>query len=96
MPLFESVVTGSAVAGTVAVVNVASGAVISALGFTAGGVGAGTVAAGIQSGIGLVAAGSKFAALQSIGALGGTILGGAVLPVADGLGAVVGVAKFFI
>ena len=52
------------------------------IGFTSGGVTAGSLAAGIQSMIGNVAAGSLFAQLQSIGALGlGTVLGGAFIAV---------------
>jgi hypothetical protein len=59
---------------------------INAVGWTAAGVKAGSIAAGIQSGIGgTVAAGSTFATLQSVGAVGGLaatgpislILGGA-------------------
>ena len=44
--------------------------IITVVGFTKGGIGAGTLAAAIQSGIGNVAAGSTFAALQSAGATG--------------------------
>ncbi|CAG7853830.1 SubName: Full=Uncharacterized protein {ECO:0000313/EMBL:CCA67740.1} [Serendipita indica DSM 11827] len=61
------------------------------VGFSTGGVVAGSMAAGIQSGIGNVAAGSTFAAMQSIGTtpltsvLYGGIIGGAV--VGGGVGA---------
>lgn len=44
--------------------------VLPALGYTAAGVGVGTIAAAAQSSIGNVAAGSAFAALQSLGATG--------------------------
>jgi len=50
------------------------------------GVVAGSTAAGIQSGLGLVQAGSWFAYGQSIGAIGGGILGSAFLPVVVGVG----------
>jgi hypothetical protein len=61
--------------------NTATSAVISGLGFTSGGVTAGSVAAGVQSGIGLVQAGSTFSYLQALGALGQGILGSYALPV---------------
>ena len=47
-----------------------SAPIISALGFSSGGVVAGSTAAGIQAGIGAVPAGSAFAYLQSVEALG--------------------------
>ncbi|CAI6338399.1 unnamed protein product [Periconia digitata] len=53
------------------VIVIATPHILSAVGFTVGGVAAGSVAASIQSGIGLVTAGSTFAILQSAGA-GGT------------------------
>ncbi len=59
----------------------ASSYVIPVLGWTVSGVAAGSTAAGIQSGIGLVAAGSKFACLQSLGSLGFGVFGTAVVPV---------------
>lgn len=43
---------------------------VTSAGFTSSGVAAGSIAAGVQAGIGNVAAGSTFAALQSIGATG--------------------------
>ncbi len=51
---------------------------------------AGSTAAGIQSGIGIVTAGSWFATFQSFGALGLWILGTAALPVTLGAGLTVG------
>ncbi len=62
---------------------------VSACGFTSGGVAAGSVAAGVQSGIGLVQAGSAFSSLQALGALGQGVLGTYALPVIGlvGLGA---------
>ena len=77
----EAVITGTALTMTPAALNVISSLVIPAFGFTQGGVGAGSIAAGIQSGIGCVKAGSSFAYLQSVGALGQGILGASVLPV---------------
>jgi hypothetical protein len=59
---------------------------VSALGFGQAGVVAGSTAAGIQSGIGLVQAGSWFAYGQSLGALGGGIFGAAFWPVTIGVG----------
>ncbi|GIY49161.1 hypothetical protein CDAR_437041 [Caerostris darwini] len=61
------------------ILKVAAGAVLTVggamvalpmAGFTAGGVAAGSIAAGIQSSIGVVSAGSIFAAAQSAGAAG--------------------------
>lgn len=49
---------------------VAAPLAITAAGFTGVGVAAGSMAAGVQAGIGNVAAGSLFAALQSAGAAG--------------------------
>ena len=62
-------------------VSVGSSFIIPAFGWTAGGVAAGSTAAGIQSGIGIVAAGSNFACLQSLGSLGFGVFGTAVVPV---------------
>jgi hypothetical protein len=62
----------------------ASGAAISSAGFTTGGIAAGSIAAGAQSGIGIVSAGSGFASLQSLGALGSGIFGAYALPVVLG------------
>ena len=59
-----------------------------ALGFGTVGVAAGSIAAGIQSGIGLVSAGSTFATMTSFGMSGyfvGTSIGGAAA-VATGIG----------
>ena len=72
--------------GTVAVVNVASSVAISTVGFTSAGVAAGSTAAGIQAGIGAVQAGSWFAGFQTMGAVGGGILGAAFWPVTIGVG----------
>jgi len=58
------------VGGGIAVGLVAPPLLINVLGFTPGGVAAGSAAAGIHAGIGNVAAGSVFAALQSAGAAG--------------------------
>lgn len=69
-------------------VNHVSAAFISGAGFTTSGVAAGSFAAGVQSGIGLVGAGSPFASLQSLGALGVGILGASASPIA--LGAALG------
>ena len=51
--------------------SAATGALATALGFTSSGIAAGSAAAGAQAAIGDVAAGSCFAILQSIGAIGG-------------------------
>lgn len=61
-------------AGIGTAANIASGAAVSAVGFTKAGVAAGSVAAGVQSTIGLVKAGSLFAGLQSVGAVGAGFL----------------------
>ena len=61
-------------AGIGTAANVASGAAVSAVGFTKAGIAAGSVAAGVQSTIGLVKAGSVFAGLQSVGAVGAGLL----------------------
>lgn len=73
--LRESVIGGLIGGGATATVGVGSAVGISAAGFTTGGVAAGSIAAGIQSGIGLVSAGSGFAFFQSLGALGVGIVG---------------------
>jgi hypothetical protein len=86
--LRESVIGGFIGGGATAAVNLGSAAAISAGGFTTGGVAAGSVAAGVQSGIGLVSAGSGFASLQSLGALGLGILGDIALPLIIGVAAV--------
>lgn len=75
-------------AGKVVAVNTGSSSLISLVGFGAGGVVKGSIAAVIHSSIGSVAAGSTFATLQSLGALGAGILGTAVLPVSVGAGIV--------
>lgn len=75
------IIAGTALTMVPVAINGISSLIIPAVGFTQGGVGAGTIAAGIQSGIGLVKAGSSFAYLQSVGALGQGILGASVLPV---------------
>ena len=62
--------------------------VVNALGFSSGGVVAGSTAAVIQAGIGNVAAGSAFAALQSVAATGVVATVG---PVALGAGVLGGV-----
>ena len=71
--------------GTVAVVNGVSSVAISTVGITSAGV-AGSTAAGIQAGIGAVQAGSWFAGFQTMGAVGGGILGAAFWPVTIGVG----------
>ncbi len=76
---------------TATTVSVGSSFIIPAFGWTAGGVAAGSTAAGIQSGIGIVAAGSNFACLQSLGSLGLGIFGTAALPVVVGTAIVGGV-----
>ncbi|KAJ7042339.1 hypothetical protein C8F04DRAFT_1229996 [Mycena alexandri] len=73
--------------GGVAVGVVAPPLIINALGFTQGGVAAGSAAAGIHAGIGNVAAGSAFAALQSAGVVG---LAPGAVAAAAGLGGVAG------
>lgn len=57
-------------AGIGAAASVPTAIAVTTAGFTGSGVAAGSVAAGVQAGIGNVAAGSTFAALQSIGATG--------------------------
>lgn len=77
---------GTAVAGgaaAAAVTTAAGSALINAAGFTAAGVAKYSVAAAVHSAIGNVAAGSTFAALQSVGAVGGLALLG---PVGVGVG----------
>jgi hypothetical protein len=91
----DAVITSAATTGAVVGVNAATSVAISAIGFSQAGVVAGTVAAGVQSGIGAVAAGSLFASLQSLGALGLGILGTAAMPVAVVTGLVAGGAKLF-
>lgn len=61
-PLYAAIGVTSAAAATVA---------LPMIGFTAGGVAAGSIAASIHSNLGVVGAGTAFATLQSIGALGG-------------------------
>jgi len=53
-------------------------------------VAAGSLAAGVQSGLGLVQAGSLFAGSQAVGATGVGLLGAAALPLAIGAGLLVG------
>ena len=62
-------------AGFTCVIDAASAAIIPILGFTTKRVAAGSYAAAIQSSIGAVQAGSSFAYLQSVGALGQGIFG---------------------
>ena len=66
-------VTGAVIGGGIvlALTAVAAPIVLPAIGFGTGGVMAGSVAAAAQSAIGNVAAGSLFATLQSLGAVGG-------------------------
>ena len=75
-------------AGIGAAVTGGATAVVSALGFSSGGVVAGSTAAVIQAGIGNVAAGSAFAAFQSVAATGVVATVG---PVALGAGVLGGV-----
>ncbi len=75
---------------SVIVANTATSLILPAIGFTKGGIAAGTFAAGTHSTIGIVAAGSKFAFCQKIGALGFGILGPYAIPVALGTGVVFG------
>ncbi len=86
----EGLKKGGLTSGIVLGVNAASAYIIPAFGFTQAGVLAGSTAAGIQSSIGIVAAGSSFATFQSLGALGLGILGTAALPVTLGAGLTVG------
>jgi hypothetical protein len=58
------------------------------VGFGTGGVVKGSIAAVIHSSIGVVQAGSTFATLQSMGALGVGVLGTALAPIAVGAGIV--------
>ena len=88
-------IAGTAVlGGTVCIF--AAPVVLGAVGFGSGGVVATSIAAGIQSTIGNVAAGSAFAALQSVGAAGlgtaGTAAVGAAGAAAAGAGATVATA----
>ena len=66
-------VTGAMIGGGIALTltAVAAPIVLPAIGFSTGGVVAGSVAAAAHSAIGNVAAGSLFATLQSLGAVGG-------------------------
>jgi hypothetical protein len=80
MVLFESLIGASIPVA----INTISAGLISAVGFTTGGVAAGSIAAGVQAGLGVVAQGSMFAGLQSMGALGVGILGSTVAPIAIG------------
>ena len=65
-------IIGALVAGAAATVAVvASPVVLPALGFTTAGIATGSIAAAVHSSIGVVQAGSLFAAFQSAGAVGG-------------------------
>jgi len=79
--LKNTTIFSTTLAGGTATINAATGALISLTGFTTNGVAAGSIAAGIQSTIGAVQAGSTFATLQSLGALGQGILGASVASV---------------
>lgn len=61
---------GAAIVGTAFVAPLAVVGILNGVGFGSGGVAAGSYAAGLQSGIGVVKAGSLFAQCQSIGAAG--------------------------
>ncbi|KDO21388.1 hypothetical protein SPRG_13701 [Saprolegnia parasitica CBS 223.65] len=85
-PNAKLVLGGAAVAGAVAA-PVATTAVVAGLGFTSGGIAAGSTAAGMMSAAavangGSVAAGSTVAVLQSVGAAGLGVAGGAAVAVA--------------
>ena len=67
MQFVTNTVIGS---GIGAAVSLGGQAILAKVGFTSTGVAATSVAAGVQSGIGNVAAGTTFSALQSIGATG--------------------------
>ena len=84
----QSVIEFGKGAVTVTAINAGSSSLITLVGFSAGGVVKGSIAAVIHSSIGSVGAGTAFATLQSMGALGVGILGTAVLPVAVGAGIV--------
>ena len=60
-------------ATALATATATTGAAATAAGFTSSGIAAGSVAAGMQAAIGNVAAGSSFALMQSIGAVGGFV-----------------------
>ncbi len=66
----NALIGGLAGGGVAGGVSVGSAAAISYAGFTTGGVAAGSLAAGAHSAIGVVTAGSGFASLQSLGAMG--------------------------
>lgn len=66
MGALKYVIIATAVGGAVLLAP----ALLSLAGFTTAGVAAGSMAASIQAGIGNVAAGSMFALLQSLGAVG--------------------------
>ena len=69
---WKKIALGSAVGATIGVGAVlAAPVVLTAVGFSAGGVVGGSLAAAAQASIGNVAAGSIFATLQSVGAVGG-------------------------
>jgi hypothetical protein len=72
--------------GLVLGTNLVTAKIISLVGFGAKGVAAGSIAAAKHAVIGSVAAGSKFALFQKMGALGYGVFGTAVLPVAIGTG----------
>ena len=66
----ENITTLAGSSGVGAVVGTVGTAITSTLGFTSSGIAAGSAAAGIQAGIGNVAAGSAFAVVQSLAAVG--------------------------
>lgn len=75
--------------GSAAVVGILGCVLLPVLGFTTGGIAAGSAAASWQSSIGLVAAGSLFAVLQSLGATGlGILLFGGIGAALGALGSV--------
>ncbi|KAI9441746.1 hypothetical protein H4582DRAFT_2073887 [Lactarius indigo] len=88
LPYVLKVIGVTAAGATTAVHSRAIGATtaLGVVGFSAAGPVAGSVAAGIQAGIGNVAAGSLFAAAQSV-AMGGTLSG-----VVTAVGTTIGVA----
>jgi hypothetical protein len=73
---------GTAIAaGSVVALDSGIKLLISSIGFTIKGIAANSIAATIHAGIGNVAAGSAFANLQSVGALGCGVFGPALIPV---------------
>jgi hypothetical protein len=88
----KSVAKHTAIGGAIGgVAAVGTGVGLSAVGFSSTGVVAGSIAAGIQSSIGLVSAGSAFATVQSVGAVGMLFCPPVVIG-AVGVGAATGIA----